>query len=376
VTSSSQPGASAAGARDRLRRRDLLTLGIRPPAASPAVDDPSAVGTGTFTPAAPREDDGGHWIRVYRAAMACRFEITLAGEDARHVPAARDALYEADRLEASLSVFRDTSDLTRINRHAAEAPVDVDPELFALLARCRELHAETEGAFDITSTPLSRCWGFLIRQGRLPSAADITAARARVGMDAVTLTDAGELETRQPHVSFARPGIELNLGSIGKGYAVQRMADYLSARGVRHALVSAGASSIVALGGRGWGWSIDLCARSGTADGARLAKLYLRNGALGTSGAGEQFVEIDGRRYGHVLDPRTGWPASGVRSASVVARDGASADALATAFLVGGPDLARAYCAAHPDTLALITVEGASRPELFGAFPGVVVEDL
>jgi FAD:protein FMN transferase len=262
-----------------------------------------------------------------------------------------------------------------------------------------------------------------MRQGRLPSPADIDAARARVGMDALELTDA-----REPHahaagantaldaamreradaaaaarasessglshghprvgvrsVSFTRPGIELNLGSIGKGYAVQCMADYLSARGVRHALVSAGASSIVALGGRGRGWLIDLCARNGgrpdsDSDSAltertRLARLHLRNGALGTSGAGEQFVDIDGRRYGHVLDPRTGWPASGVRSASVVARDGATADALATAFLVGGRDLARAYCAAHPDTLALITVEGASRPEVFGAFPGVVVED-
>jgi FAD:protein FMN transferase len=366
VTSSSQPVAPAAGARDRLRRRDLLTLGIRPPGASapaPAADSPSAAGT--LAPAAPlAEDDGGHWIRVYRAAMACRFEITLAGEDARHVPAARDALREADRLEASLSVFRDTSDLTRINRRAADEPVEVDPELFTLLTRCHELHAATGGAFDITSTPLSRCWGFLMRQGRLPSPDDIAAARARVGMDAVTMTAACET------ISFARPGIELNLGSIGKGYAVQCIADYLSARGVRHVLVSAGASSIVALGGRGWGWSIDLCARS-----TRLARLYLRNGALGTSGAGEQFVEIDGRRYGHVLDPRTGWPASGVRSASVVARDGATADALATAFLVGGRDLARAYCANHPDTLALITAEGASRPELFGAFPGVVVED-
>jgi thiamine biosynthesis lipoprotein len=347
--------------------------------------------------------------------MACRFEITLAGEDARHVPAARDALHEADRLEAALSVFRDTSDLTRINRHAADEPVEVDAELFALLTRCRELHTETGGAFDITSTPLSRCWGFLMRQGRLPSDADIAAARARVGMDYVTLTDAHEREARaaiasaplepatleapqavQGHpradirtISFARQGIEVNLGSIGKGYAVQRMADYLSARGVRHALVSAGASSIVALGGRGWGWSIDLCARNGDPgprNGAppdsgaagqrtRLARVYLRNGALGTSGAGEQFVEIDGRRYGHVLDPRTGWPASGVRSASVVARDGATADALATAFLVGGATLARDYCAAHPDTLAIITAEGASRPELFGAFPGVVVED-
>jgi thiamine biosynthesis lipoprotein len=372
VTSSSQPVAPAAGARDRLRRRDLLTLGVRTSAvATPVADQPAA---GPFAPSAPpREDDGGHWIRVYRAAMACRFEITLAGEDARHVPAARDALREADRLEAALSVFRDTSDLSRINRQANAAPVDVDAELFALLARCRELHADTGGAFDITSTPLSRCWGFLMRQGRLPSDADIDAARACVGMDAVTLADSRT-------VRFTRPSMELNLGSIGKGYAVQCMADYLSARGVRHALVSAGASSIVAVGGRGWGWSIDVCARNaGSPDldpqRTRLARLYLRNGALGTSGAGEQFVVIDGRRYGHVLDPRTGWPASGVRSASVVARDGATADALATAFLVGGPDLARAYCAAHQDTLALITVEGAPRPELFGAFPGVVVED-
>ena len=91
MTSSDQPVAPAAGARDRLRRRDLLTLGV-----------PRAAASRIASPAPPLEDDGGHWIRVYRAAMACRFEITLAGEDARHVPAARDALHEADRLEASL----------------------------------------------------------------------------------------------------------------------------------------------------------------------------------------------------------------------------------------------------------------------------------
>ncbi len=135
--------------------------------------------------------------------MACRFEITLAGEDARHVPAARDALHEADRLEAALSVFRDTSDLTRINRHAALEPVEVDPELFALLARCRELHAETGGAFDITSTPLSRCWGFLMRQGRLPSPADIDAARARVGMDAVDADRRARAERYAQHARAA-----------------------------------------------------------------------------------------------------------------------------------------------------------------------------
>ena len=336
----------------RLRRRDLLTLGVRPTA--PAFE------------AGPFASD--HWIRVSRTAMACRFEVTLAGEHARHVPLAREALREADRLEASLSVFRESSDLVELNRTAGARPVATDPELFDLIARCRELHARTAGAFDPTSTPLSRCWGFLARQGRLPTAEDIEAARARVGMDGVAL------DAAQRTVHLTRPAMELNLGSIGKGYAVQRIADHLAARGVRHALVSAGASSIVALGGRGSGWPIDLCSRQRA--GARLARLHLRHGALGTSGAGEQFFEVDGRRYGHVLDPRTGWPASGVVSASVICGDGAEADALATAFLVGGPALARDYCAAHPRTLALITLEGGERPEEIGAYAGAVVEDL
>jgi FAD:protein FMN transferase len=352
----------------RLGRRDLLTLDVHPGAVDRVGEDlGEASGAVGLTPGAGAD----HWIRVYRAAMACRFEITLFGEDARHVPAARDALREADRLEAALTVFRDTSTLVRLNRTAADGPVRTDAELFALLEHCRDLHARTSGAFYVTSTPLSRCWGFMKREGRLPAVADIEAARARVGMDAVKLDPVNHT------VRFTRPGMELNLGSIGKGYAVHRIADALLARGVRHALVSAGASSVVALGGRRGpnpGWPIDLCSRQ--RGGARLIRLHLRDGALGTSGAGEQFVEVDGRRYGHVLDPRTGWPASGVLSATVVCHDGATADALATAFLVAGPDLARAYCDAHAHTLAFITREGTPRPEIFGAYAGVVVEDL
>jgi thiamine biosynthesis lipoprotein len=106
-----------------------------------------------------------------------------------------------------------------------------------------------------------------------------------------------------------------------------------------------------------------------------LALLRLRQGALATSGAGEQFFELHGRRYGHVIDPRTGWPAAGVLSVSVVAADAASADALSTAFLVGGPALAEEYCTRHPGVLAVMTLEAdAGRPLLFGAHPGVQVE--
>jgi thiamine biosynthesis lipoprotein len=314
-----------------------------------------------------RTSEEGHWIRIHRAAMACRFEILLDGADDQHAAAAREALDEADRLEAALSVFRETSELSRLNQTAAQGPVVVDADLFALLARCRELHARTAGAFDITSTPLSRCWGFLRREAKLPPPEAIAAARALVGMSRVLFDDTSRT------IRFERDGIELNLGSIGKGYALDRMAGLMRARGVAHALISAGGSSAVALGGRGEGWTVDI--RSRQVASGKLARLRLRDGALATSGAGEQFFEVDGKRYGHVIDPRTGWPASGVLSVSVVTAEGALSDALSTAFLVGGLDVARRYCASHPQTLALVTPDdGTSRPVVLGAFAGARVE--
>lgn len=316
---------------------------------------------GDLTPA---DEERGYWIRLHRRAMACRFEITLAGEDGAFVPAARIALDEIDRLEDELSVFRETSAISELNRRAASQPVVVPRHLIDLLADCQRLHHETGGAFDITSMPLSRCWGFLRREGRVPDADAIEAARTLVGFDAV------QLDRDEGSVRFTREGAELNLGAIGKGYALDRVSSGLRASGVAHALLSAGRSSLLAIGGRGDGWRIDLV--SPHVAGRAIAGLWLRNAALGTSGAGEQFVIADGHRYGHVIDPRTGWPANGVVSASVVASDAASADALSTAFLVGGIDLAKRYCAEHRDVLALITPDGGSeRPVVIGRHPGV-----
>jgi thiamine biosynthesis lipoprotein len=315
----------------------------------------------------PPRQESPYWIRVQRRAMACRFEVTLSGEHSHHVPAAREGLDEVDRIESALTVFRDTSDLVRLNRAASDGPVPVDDDLFALLRLCRQLHADSGGAFDVTSTPLSRCWGFLRREGRLPASEEIAGARARVGMDGV------ELDETARTVRFRRPGMELNLGSIGKGYALGRVGTLLRRRGVSDALVSAGGSSVLALGGDDGGWVVDLRSRQVKRD--RLARLRLRDAALGTSGAGEQFVEIGGTRYGHVLDPRTGFPASGVLSASVVTAEPAVADALSTAFLVGGPELARRYCEDHPGTLALVTSDdGTERPRVFGQCPGAALE--
>lgn len=283
----------------------------------------------------------GHWIRVHRPAMACRFEVTLPPEDAHRVDAARAALDEVDAIEAALTVVRETSEVSRVNREAGEGPVAVSSSLFLLLGLCRELHAATGGAFDPTSTPLSR---------------------SRTGMERV------ELDPAARSVRFAAPGVELNFGAIDKGWALDRIAASLRIRGAFRALLTAGGSSHRGWGGEAW----ELALRPG---GEELGRLRLRDAALGTSAAGEQHFEAGGRRYGHVLDPRTGWPAEGVRSVSVVAAEAAVADALATAFLVAGRSLAGPYCASHPGTLALLVLEARPREiVVLGRREGVEVE--
>jgi thiamine biosynthesis lipoprotein len=301
--------------------------------------------------------------------MACRFEVTLDSADGRLLPSARTALDEVSALEASLTVFRDSSELCRVNCVAADTPVGVSRELMSLLSRCRALHAATGGAFDPTSTPLSRAWGFLARRGREPSPGEIEAARARVGMERVVLDP--ELGT----VRFSAPGVELNMGSIGKGWALDRIASGLRGRGLGRALVGAGGSSFLAWGSTAWPLAL-------VPGGRRLGDIWLEDVALATSGSAEQHVEVGGRRLGHVIDPRTGRPAEGVLSASVAAADATTADALATAFLVGGPVLARSWCAANPQTLVLLVLEddpqtvltiGDSRRVQLEPAPGVAV---
>jgi len=292
----------------------------------------------------------------------------LSSDDAGDVGGARAALDEADAMESLLTVFRDTSAVSDLNQRAAAEAVTVDDTVFGLLARSAELHAATGGAFDVTSTPLSRCWGFLQREGQLPSDSALAQARAAVGMQHVRLDAA----TRR--VRFARRGVEVNFGAIGKGFALDRMRSVMRERGVRRALISAGHSSVMGIGGKGRGWPVDLRPRLAS---RRVGRLWIRDGAVGTSGAGEQFVYVNGQRYGHVIDPRSGRPASGVLGASVITGDAASADALSTAFLIGGSDLARRYCDAHPETLAVLVLdEPGERTDVFGRYSGATLEML
>ncbi len=300
----------------------------------------------------------GYWQHVSRTAMACRFEVTLPLEDYAGVSVARQALDEVDRLEQQLTIFRESSEVSFINRRAAEVPTRVEDSLFLLLLLCHELYEETGGAFDITSSPLSRCWGFLRRQGRIPEPDEIEKAKELVGGDKLLL----DRESRA--IRFSLPGVEINLGSIGKGYALDRVAELMREHS-RMALLSAGSSSIRAIGGGKNGWSVGV--RHPGKKERRLAVVRLRDAALSTSGGEEQFFEYGGKSYGHIIDPRSGMPADRVASVSVIARSAALTDALATAFYVGGPELAEAYCHTHPGVLVLMLESGAGRPVLFGA---------
>ena len=285
----------------------------------------------------------GYWVHLSRPAMACKFEITLPSELSEFLDAANGALDAIDALEAQLTIFRDTSELAAINRDAAAGPVRVESQLFALLSLCKTLHRETAGAFDITSTPLSRTWGFLRRQGRLPTAEELSAALANVGMDKVGLG------SKMKTVRFAQPGISLNLGGIGKGYALDRVAGDLYAAGLDTALLSAGSSSLRAVGAGPTGDGYKVGVRDPFNHKRRYGTITLRDNALGVSGAGEQFFECEGRRYGHILDPRTGWPVDGRALVAVTAPTATLADALATAFFVGGREVAERYIQQHPD---------------------------
>ena len=311
-------------------------------------------------------DEEAYLVRISRRAMATQFEVFLnAGQYEGGTEAALEALDLVDALEDQMSVFRPTSEISRLNRRGADGPVEVEPRLFELLELAIRLHAETDRAFDVTSGPLWRAWGFARGAGRVPSDEELAEAIEDIGSHLV------ELDGEHHTVRFHRPGVELNLGSIGKGYALDRCAEMLMDAGVRDFLLHGGRSSVLARGSRKpirqaspdalpAGWVVGV--PDPTRRDKRLAELRLEDRALATSGTQTQYFRHQGRRYGHILDPRTGQPAEGLLSATVVAPSGAEADALSTALYVMGADKALEYCQSRPE-LGAVLVCPADRPE-------------
>jgi thiamine biosynthesis lipoprotein len=302
-------------------------------------------------------------MRVSRRAMACDFTLFFPAQYASAVDAGCAALDEIERLEKKLSAYLADSDICRFNAEAYDAPVTVDQEVFNLLDTAGRLHRETAGAFDIAAGSLIKAWGFFKDPRRVPSEAELRAALQSSGMAHV------ELDASARSVRLLRRGLEVNLGSIGKGYAIDRALELVVTgwkpvpRGtgfqpVCPVLMHGGQSSLKALGAppdepRGWKVEIGDPYNSSR----RIASLWLKNQALGTSSAANQWFEEGGRRYGHLLDPRTGRPAQGMAGASVLAPTAAEADALSTAFFVMGIEPARQYCQQHPEIGAVLVAE-------------------
>ncbi|MCC7423411.1 MAG: FAD:protein FMN transferase [Planctomycetaceae bacterium] len=354
-------------------RRDFLTGRAAQAEAAAALRETGDALIDSMPEDAGAVPSAGATVRLQTRAMNCEFAVILNPGAPDELAAASRALDLVHPLESQLTVYRSDSEMSRLNQRAASSPVTVEPQLFDLLVGARQLSQETQGAFDPTSGPLIALWNECRRAGRLPTSEEVDAARQRTGMAHV------DFDVDQRTVRFDREGIELNLGAIGKGYALDRIAarlvsgstsdDVARAPGndwgaetdtivdppVLSFLLHGGHSSLIARGDhkRTGGWPVGL--RNPAVPTENMATLLLRDVAMATSGAGEQFSRIGGMRYGHILDPRTGWPADEVLSVTVLAPTAAEADALSTAFFVGGVEIARRYCDNRREVAALLT---------------------
>lgn len=269
--------------------------------------------------------------------MATRFEFVLAGENAVRLRAAgEEALDEIDRLEAQLSIYRSGSEIAEVNRFAAAEPVRVSPEVFALLERARELSRLTGGAFDITIAPLVRCWGFMRGDGSRPTDEELGAARELVGIERLELNEA------DCTVRFQRHGMMLDLGSIGKGYALDKAAEILRDAGIERALLHGGTSTLISIGtdadGSPWKIAVDTGDPRDAAEKSVVAVVELVDESLSVSAvSGKSFI-LEGKMFGHVLDPRTGWPTQTALLGAAIQDSAAASDAISTAILLAKPE--------------------------------------
>jgi len=291
-----------------------------------------------------------------RVAMACTCVVRACGVDAAALRAAvGESLDEVERVDRLMSHYRPSSPLSRLNRDAARGPVAVDPELFDFLATCLRWSRESDGAFDITVGPLMKAWGFFEGEGRVPDETTFSEARAAVGYAHVVLDE------RARTVRFDRPGVELDLGGIGKGYAVDRVVALLRRRGVASALVNLGGSSVYGLGvppGRK-AWSVAI--QDPTDPGKAALTVDLRDRALSVAGGTTRFFERDGIRYSHIMDPRTGRPVQGVLSVAVLTGTATDGDALDDVLFVLGPESGRVQVTRVPGTEALVFLPKGER---------------
>lgn len=266
--------------------------------------------------------------RLGRFAMRCRFEVAVCGEGYRARAAGEAALREIERLEPMLSPFDPGSEIAAVNAAAGGNSVRVSGEVFALLTRCRDLWEQTAGAFDPTVGPLMQLYGFRGNDA-VPDDEALSDAMSRVGMDKVTL----DRSAREVRLTVA--GMQLDLGAVGKGYAIDAAAEALAETGF-HGLLHAGTSTIRATGPMPDGTPWPIAIRDPLDADAVAEVVRLRAASLSVSGRRGRVNQVGEVEFSHIVDPRTGRTAEGLLLAVLVTAEATDGDALSTALLLDG----------------------------------------
>ncbi len=292
-----------------------------------------AAGLATVGASPPVVQEEARWL------MGTLAVIRVEAEDESAAAAALQSAWAAlDDVDSLMSTWREDSDLSRVNAGAAAGPVAVAPATATVLEAALAMAAASGGAFDPTVLPLMRLWGLRDGPRRLPGPAEIDSVLASTGYGHVGVDEGAR-------VRFGQAGPALDFGGIAKGYALDQARTALVAAGVRRGSIDLGGSLL--LMGQAMTDSVDIASPDGGL--GAVARVSAADGVVATSGQYERFVEIGGRRYGHILDPRTGRPVERAGSVTVLAPDGMTADALATAMFVLGPDAGADLASRWPD---------------------------
>jgi len=268
------------------------------------------------------------WYSREEAIMGTAVRVELWHDDATAARAAMSAVMdEMHRIDASMSPYKPDSELSRINREAAHKPVPISQEMFDLITRSIDFSKLSGGAFDITFSSVGYLYDY--REHVKPTDAQI--AKALPGINYRHL----QLDPKAHTIHYARPGVRIDLGGIAKGYAVDNCIAILKGRGITNAIVTAGGDSRLLGDRRGRPWNVGV--RDPRRRGDVAAVLPLADVAISTSGDYERFFEEDGVRYHHIINPKTGKSATGVRSVTIIGPDGITTEGLTKSVFVKGP---------------------------------------
>jgi thiamine biosynthesis lipoprotein len=295
-------------------------------------------------------------FRQTHRAMGTEFTIDLYAKDEQTAAQIADSAFEeVDRMEALLSNYRPSSELSRISREAGAGPVTTDPETFQFLDRAFFWSRQSSGAFDITVGPLLRVWGFFFHDGRIPSEAELNGIRKKIGWYKVLLDPAKRT------VAFTNgQAMELDPGSIGKGFAIDRVVALLRSEGVLSAFLSAGGSTLYGIGtppGEA-GWPVNV--PDPYHPGEIASKILLKDESLSTGACTEKYFIKDGHRYCHIFDPHTMRPIEGMLQTTVIDPSATDSDALSTVAFVLSPEASSKFFASMKETRVLIFASPAS----------------